>query len=429
MSRSFVLFDAMFDMAHFLKLASYGLVFAGLAIDFYLLYSTAADQAEELRHSSQRLQLALDSAGAGIWTRDIQTKEYSWGERIEGVFGLEPGTFDRTNEAWVDLVHPKDLAGAEEAIDRAIAGDSRCEIKYRVRSKGGNWSHIVATGIVERDLDGKPVQMVGTCIDVSELKAAEDALRQLNRDLEKRVIERTEELERSNRELDDFAYIASHDLKEPLRGIHNYSKFLLEDYGDVLDEDGKSKLETLCRLTQRLESLINALLRYARVGRIDLDLETVDLNEVLQGVLDGLRFSLDDASAVLSLVSPLPVTRCDAIQTGEVLHNLISNAFKYNNEPHKTIEIGSEQRSTPDGKAEVAFFVRDNGIGIPEKHLEDVFGLFKRLHSQRMFGGGTGAGLTIVRKIVDRHGGSTWVESAEGQGSTFYFTLSKATGE
>lgn len=230
------------------------------------------------------------------------------------------------------------------------------------------------------------------------------------------------ELERSNTELDAFAYIASHDLKEPLRGIHNYSNFLIEDYAHILNEEGVSKLQTLVRLTQRMEDLINSLLHFSRLGRVELAIVATDLNVVVQQVLDLLSARIEETGAEIHIPRPLPIVDCDRVQVTEVFSNLISNAVKYSDRPQRWVEIGyldTEAKSeTP-----IVFYVRDNGIGIKERYLDSIFRIFKRLHGQNQYGGGTGAGLTIVKKIVERHGGKIWVESTYGQGSTFYFTL------
>jgi light-regulated signal transduction histidine kinase (bacteriophytochrome) len=241
------------------------------------------------------------------------------------------------------------------------------------------------------------------------------------------------ELERSNSELDAFAYIASHDLKEPLRGIHNYSSFLIEDYGHVLTEDGVSKLQTLVRLTQRMEDLINSLLHFSRLGRMELSLERTDLNEVLKQVIEVISLNLKGSKVEISIPQFLPIINCDKIQVSEVFSNLITNAIKYNDKDNKLVEIGYLNSCYPidpkilqtsmEAIPGVVFYVRDNGIGIREKHLDTIFRIFKRLHAGNKYGGGTGAGLTIARKIVERHNGSLWVESTYGEGSTFYFTL------
>lgn len=241
------------------------------------------------------------------------------------------------------------------------------------------------------------------------------------------------ELARSNSELDAFAYIASHDLKEPLRGIHNYSSFLIEDYANVLNHEGISKLETLVRLTQRMEDLINSLLHFSRLGRVELAMQKTDLNQLVNNVIDILNISLKNTKIDIRIPQLLPSIQCDPVQVSEVFSNLISNAVKYNDKADKWVEIGflsanelkeqNMQLSEDQQEQGIVFYVRDNGIGIKEKHLDAIFRIFKRLHTHNKYGGGTGAGLTIAKKIVERHNGKIWVESKYGEGSTFYFTL------
>ncbi|MFK8183017.1 MAG: ATP-binding protein [Phormidesmis sp.] len=241
------------------------------------------------------------------------------------------------------------------------------------------------------------------------------------------------ELSRSNIELDSFAYIASHDLKEPLRGIHNYASFLIEDYSDLLDQDGIDKLNTLTRLTQRMEELINSLLHYSRLGRSELVLNEVNLNEVVTSAIDVIKVSKPN-EARFEVPQSLPTIQCDRTQIAELFTNLITNGIKYNDKADKMIEIGSlsprqarEQAVLPKGEEllinSTVYYVKDNGIGIRDKHLATVFRIFKRLHGPKRFGGGTGAGLTIAKKIVERHGGLIWIQSIYEEGSTFYFTL------
>ncbi|HEX4607967.1 MAG TPA: ATP-binding protein [Urbifossiella sp.] len=233
------------------------------------------------------------------------------------------------------------------------------------------------------------------------------------------------ELEATIEELDAFAYLASHDLKEPLRGIHNYAAFLIEDYEGKLDPDGDAKLRAIMRLAQRMEALIESLLHYSRTGRGELLVREKDLNALLRDVLDSLHARVEETGAEIRIPRPLPTIRCDPVLVGEVFANLISNALKYNDKPAKWVEIGCDERPAGgDGtRHETVFYVRDNGIGIPAKHHTQVFRIFKRLHTRDKYGGGTGAGLTIVKKVVERHAGRIWIESTECEGTTFFFTL------
>lgn len=264
--------------------------------------------------------------------------------------------------------------------------------------------------------DGKKI-VVGTR-EITERKQAEEALKQARDELEKYAAD----LENSNRELEDFAYIASHDLKEPLRGIHNYSSFLLEDYGDRLNEEGQAKLHTLMRLTRRLESLLDDLLQYSRVSRMELAKKQTDPGALVREVLETMEPLLEEKQVAVTIAEDMPPVVCDRARVGEVFRNLITNAVKYNDNEIKQVDIGWRPGETADA---VVFYVRDNGIGIPDKHQEKVFKIFKRLHGRDKYGGGTGSGLTLARRIIERHGGTIQVTSEYGRGSTFWFTLSQ----
>jgi light-regulated signal transduction histidine kinase (bacteriophytochrome) len=231
-----------------------------------------------------------------------------------------------------------------------------------------------------------------------------------------------DKLKNSNQELDEFAYIAAHDLKEPLRGIHNYASFLKEDYNDRLDDDGRNYIERIQRLAERQTTLIDRLLAYSRIGRTELAFESTEVGRIVDNVTEDLRPFLESQHAELRRTTSLPRLKCDPVRIGEVFQNLIVNGVKYNDRADKWVEVGCEPKN-----GSPIFYVRDNGIGISPQHQDIVFRIFKRLHEQHKYGGGTGAGLTIVKKIVERHGGRIWLESAPGQGTTFYFTLNGET--
>lgn len=241
---------------------------------------------------------------------------------------------------------------------------------------------------------------------------------QLGRIFEKNIAKKA--LERSNQELDSFAYIASHDLKEPLRGISNFADFLLEDYSKKLDEEGVSQLKTLKNLSVRMQSLISALLEYSRIGRVEYALIQCDLNEIMKEKSVLLSSFLKENNAQLIIKKSLPSLVCDHVKIGEVFYNLITNAIKYNDSTVKTVEIDYSEKNN-----DYIFSVTDNGIGIATEHQEQVFTIFKRLHGRNEYGGGTGAGMTIVKKIIERHHGTIWCESKLGEGTTFYFSIPK----
>ncbi len=247
--------------------------------------------------------------------------------------------------------------------------------------------------------------------------------------------EQTVELQRSNAELEQFAYAASHDVKEPLRGIHQYAQWLREEHAHSLEGAGIEKLDTIDRLSQRLETLIDTLLHYARVGRGELELTATDLNQLVGQVQEMLSVQFKETGAELRLPRPLPSIPCAPVLVTEVFSNLLSNALKYNSKEKKWVEIGfvapGEQApasvpwpSEAEDSAANVFYVRDNGIGIASTNFEKIFQIFRRLHGRDQFDGGTGAGLTITKKIIERHSGRIWVASTPGEGTTFCFTLS-----
>jgi signal transduction histidine kinase len=258
-------------------------------------------------------------------------------------------------------------------------------------------------------------------VDLAELNAGlEDRVQARNAE----IVRQLAALERSNRDLDDFAYIASHDLKEPLRGLFNNARFLHEDYADKLDAEGVGRLSRLGYLCQRMEQLINDLLYFSRLGRQDLAIQLTDVNEVIRDIESMSEMALNDCNATIAVPNELPVISCDRVRVTEVFRNLIVNAMKYNTSDIKRVEIGYHEETHFDNRTEQnVFYVKDNGIGIAKEFHEDIFRIFKRLNAEDDDKKGTGAGLTFVRKIVQRHGGRVWLDSALGEGTTFYFTI------
>jgi two-component system, chemotaxis family, sensor kinase Cph1 len=236
-------------------------------------------------------------------------------------------------------------------------------------------------------------------------------------------------LAQTNEELRAFAYVASHDLKEPLRGIHKYARELLEDA--LSNEQQCERLDRVLSLSSRMDGLLDSLLHFSRVGHAALRFEPLKLAEVLEEALEMVDSRRAQCPMEISRPRPLPWARGDRPQVREIFVNLLSNAMKYNDKATCRVEVGhiapGESGVRGNAPAEAAehtvYYVRDNGIGIDSKHHEQVFTLFRRLHARDAFGGGSGAGLTIVKKLVERHGGSVWLESSPGESTTFFFTL------
>src|SRR2546428_253568 len=215
------------------------------------------------------------------------------------------------------------------------------------------------------------------------VKQYAEALGRLNAELEQRIAERTAALQRSNEELQQFAHTVSHDLKEPLRGMHNYAHLLLEDLGSTVSGEARAKLQTVSALAQRMEDLINSLLHFCRLGQENLAYEDTDVSMMVHEVLNLLHITLTQQDIEVRMPQPLPVVRCDRARVREVFHNLILNAIKYNDKPHKWVEIGVFPAPSVGMTPSSTFYIRDNGIGIRPHHMEMIFAMFKRLHPRR----------------------------------------------
>ena len=333
------------------------------------------------------LAVPVSRGGDGwlLWFRPEQRREVTWaGNPHEKLVALEDASPERAR------LHPR----ASFALWReTVVGRSRPWLR------------------VERDAAERLRRAI---LEVAvahgeRLGRAYDALAQSNA-----------QLLASNAELDAFAHVAGHDLKEPLRGIFSYAHHLSETYRHALDERDRPKLDAILRLSTRMNELIDALLTLSRVGRTEPDRAEVDLDDVLADALDLTGLDAADAPVEVRVPRPLPTLRCDRVRVRAVLQNLLSNAAKYRREEGAWVEV---RWSRPPGGGPVELSVADNGIGIKPRYHEQVFELFRRLHAQDAFGGGTGVGLTIVRKIVERHGGRIRVDSEPSRGTTFTFTL------
>lgn len=305
------------------------------------------------------------------------------------------------------LSPPAEQAPAEQAPPQLCPRDSFARWQETVRLTALPWQPWEITSALD---------LRHTIVGIVLHKA--DELARLNRDLE-----------RSNQELASFIYAASHDLKEPLRGINNYAKLLLQDNQSQLNPKSSQRLQTLIQLSRRMAMLIDALLGFSRVGQADMSIQAIDLNPLVARALDIQALSRPEVLPDIHIPRPLPPAQGDPTLLEEVYSNLLSNAIKYTDHDTPWIEIGyydatelAQEPRLPPELCPPVFYVRDNGIGIPPQHWTTVFELFRRLYSQKRYGGGTGIGLTIAKKIVERHGGQIGLYSDSG-GTTFYWTL------
>jgi len=312
--------------------------------------------------------------------------------------------------------HPKEFF---QQMYRAIANGKvwRGEIKNRAKDASIYWVDTTVVPFV--NATGKPEQYVAIRADITERKLAEQALADLNDDLEQRVMERTAQLQSANKELETFTYSVSHDLRAPLRHISGFSKILMEEFAASLAPEARRHLERIAEGARRMGLLVDELLRLAGIGRQDLRVQFVNLNELVVDVISVLS---PDAEGRLTewKIDNLGSISCDQVLIRQVFQNLIANALKFTrSRATGMIEIGRI-----DGAGESTFFVRDNGVGFDMKYADKLFGVFQRLHRVEDFEG-TGIGLATVKRIVQKHGGRTWAEGVPGKGATFYFTAGR----
>jgi PAS domain S-box-containing protein len=285
------------------------------------------------------------------------------------------------------------------------------------KAKDGSMYWVDTTIVPFLDEGGRPRHYVAIRADITERKKAEETIRELNAQLERRVVERTAQLEAANSELEAFSYSVSHDLRAPLRAVDGFSQAVLEDYGALLPPDGQRYLVTIRNGAQRMGVLIDDLLSFSRLGRHILIRQAINTELLVRGVLEELGSPWPDRQVDLR-IGELPIADGDPALLKQVWVNLLSNALKYTRKRAAAIvEVGSVDR---DGV--VAYFVRDNGTGFDMKYADKLFGVFQRLHRAEDYEG-TGVGLAIVQRIIHRHGGKVWAEAAPDRGATFYFTL------
>lgn len=291
------------------------------------------------------------------------------------------------------------------------------EIETRWLKADGNGIDVWIGTTTIRDADGRFVRSRSAARDVTEMRRLANSLRQHAEELSRA----NAELRRINQELEEYTYVVSHDLKEPLRTIETFSTFLLDDYGALLEGEGQEFLAHLTQASRRLGRLIDDLLTLSRTGRVIHSPRPFRWEPLLETLLGDLRNLIGRRNAVVHVEPDLPPVMGDPERVMQLLANLVSNGLKYNRQDRPEVTIGAV-RTTEGADDHVTLFVRDNGIGIDPAHHDKIFGIFKRLHSREEFEG-TGAGLAICKRIVEAHGGRIWVESQAGQGARFLFTL------
>jgi PAS domain S-box-containing protein len=385
----------------------------------YTDVTSYVDTQEALREERQRLQWVLEATRPGIWEVNIETQASNYSDRWTDMLGYTVDELTPTTvNTWERLIHPDDLPRAQRQVAMHLSGDAayyECDI--RMRHKSGQWMWVNDRGRVHRrDTDGKALYMSGTLLDINDRVAAQEQVHSLNASLERRVAERTAELERSMKDMEAISYSIAHDLRAPLRSVNGFASLIADEESARLSPDARRMFERIAHSSRNMGQMITDMLELLRVVRVALDAVPVDMNALAQVVSDTLAPSAPHA---LIGIKPLPHVMGDATLLRQVLVNLMDNALKYSrHRPQPELVLGYDERQR-------AFYLSDNGMGFDMARADKLFGLFQRLHAASDVPG-TGVGLAIVARIVERHGGRIWAEATAGQGATFWWTLPRA---
>ncbi len=370
-----------------------------------------------------RFHALVRAVADGVWTTDAQ------GQVVAEILGWSAFTgqspAQMSGAGWSGALHPDDRQRVLEAWYQAVRdGATRFETEYRLRRHDGEYRDVWVRGAPVSVHDERAYEWLGIWSDVTERKNQAEVLRKGRESLDQLVAARTvtlatmtTQLRASVDELEAFAYSVSHDLRAPLRAIDGFSRIVLDEYADKLDDEGRRLLGVVCDATTKMGQLIDDILRLSRTSRMDITLRRVDMGELVGGVLASELSSVVTGRELAIEIGELPEAWGDAVLLRHVWLNLLDNAIKFTvPKPHARIEIGATA-----GTGETIYFVGDTGVGFDMRYAHKLFGAFQRLHGSEF--PGTGVGLAIVKRIVTRHGGRVWAESKVGEGATFFFAL------
>jgi PAS domain S-box-containing protein len=360
---------------------------------------------KELQESKDKLEVALEIGHIGILEWDLKKNVVVCDERMEEMMNCRSEQHIQRYEVFEKCINEEDLPHFKNAINQTLESGLPAETIFRTRPENGECRFISTKSFITKDKRGRSVSITCVCFDITAMKkGAEHALIKLN-----------EELLRSNNDLRQFAYVASHDLQEPLRMVSSFTQMLQQRYHDRLDDDAKEFIRFAVDGSKRMYELINGLLSYSRVQTGGIGFSRVRMDSVLEKVKQNLSVKIDASKAVIR-ISKLPVLFADENQMIQLFQNLIDNSLKFcSSSPEISISCVSDNE-------QYVFSVKDNGLGIESQYFERVFQIFQRLHKRGDYEG-TGIGLAICKRIVERHGGSIRVESPPGEGCTFFFTI------
>lgn len=356
-----------------------------------------------LEESKEQYELAVKGSSVGLWDWNVKTGDLFWSDRFKEIVGIADEDFRPQYEEFSDRLHPDDKEKTEAALFGHVENRTPYDVEYRLKRDDGSYVWIHARGQAIWDKEGNATRMAGSVDDISISKAAQD------------------EVLRSNLELERFAYVASHDLQEPLRMVTNFTQLLKKQYEDKLDDRAQEYIQYAHNGASRMQQLVQGLLEYARLDNAADDSVQIDLNDLKTSIEENLTSAIKQTGAVIEWPQ-LPVVKANPVHIRSVFQNLIGNAIKYRKpdiKPH--IKISVEPIS-----GAWQFSISDNGIGMKQEYCEKIFEPFKRLHRKEEYSG-TGMGLSICRKTVEGLGGKIWATSTLEQGSNFYIHLPKTS--
>jgi PAS domain S-box-containing protein len=390
--------------------------FALIATVFYLLNREVASHAraeEALTAERNLLRTLMDTLPDSVFVKDTQSRFILNNVAHRAILG-KATLAEVVGKTDFDLFPPELATQYYEDEQQVVrSGEPLLNREEPTVDAAGHRLWYLTTKVPLRDGQGKIIGTLGICHDITERKRSEESIRTLNQDLEKRAVA----LEAANKELEAFSYSVSHDLRAPLRAIDGFSRILVEEYAAQLDAQAARYLQKVRDNAQRMGLLIDDLLAFSRLGRQALRIQSVAVAEVVAQALNDLSAE-QDSRQIDFVIGDLPVCRADPTLLKQVYINLISNALKYTRKCERArIEIGFR-----DQDGEPIYFVKDNGVGFDMQYASKLFGVFQRLHSAQEYEG-TGVGLAIVQRIVNRHNGRVWAEGKVDQGATFFFTL------
>jgi PAS domain S-box-containing protein len=388
----------------------------GLSVYFKDI-TTRKNAEEEVRLSNERFEKVTEATNDAIWDWDIINDTLYWGNGFKILFGYDTEKATPTIQSWVNNIHSDEMNLVVDSINVAIkdSATSHWIEEYRLKKSNGKYAYVIDRGIIMRDDNGKAVRMLGAMTDITYRKEYEESLKKLNEVLRQKTVQ----LSHSNAELEQFAYVASHDLQEPLRMVSGFLTKIEDRYEPLLDERGKKYISLAVDGATRMRRIILDLLEYSRAGRVQYKIESIDLNNLMADVVILNSRLIAEKKAQVKF-EKLPTLNGSRSQLQQLFYNLIGNALKFVS-PETTPEIII---TCEDKISHWQFSVKDNGIGISPEFFNKLFVLFQRLHTTAEFEG-TGIGLAVCKKVVERHEGDIWVESELKKGTTFFFTISK----